>query len=67
MVEALGLILAFRLAFELPAYHLMFVKDNQLFVMSEDMTRDECLTRAKTFKPRARAKCVLDPGIREIT
>ena len=63
MVAIIGLIFAFTL----PAYHLVYQKDGLTFVAIEDMTKDECLARVKTFKPKAHAKCLLEEGEREIS
>lgn len=63
MAEALAL----WLAFNLPAYHLVWLQDGHVATSIEDMTLPECQAHQRTFKPRAQAVCVLDFAEREYT
>ena len=51
-----------------PIYHILVIKDGHPAVYNpfEDLSRDECSARVKTFKLSARAICVLSMEIRNV-
>lgn len=61
------MILALYLAFQMPAFHLVWTDKGHVVVNNEDMTLSECKARAKQFKVIPKAKCVLEIGEREYT
>ena len=54
-------------AFELPAYHLVWIQDGRVVQSVEDYTLPECKSLANHYRKRARARCVLQIEVREYT